>query len=563
MATRREFLSGAAAAAVGIALSGGILPNADGELVSKTSLKNYDILRSPDGLIVLSGPTATQLREDSEGSWTSRGTIVTTDNVGDTLRISISSNSPVERIHARWLFSVESGSLYLGDTWERAYGDLEWRGLEPDRVMPWYFAASNGAVTHGYGVKTAPAAFCFWQIDPQGISLWMDVRSGGSPLQLGNRELLVCQVVTEVGKQFQSSHTTLHELCKQMCPSPRLPGSPMFGCNDWYYAYGNTSADQTRRDTRTIVSLTSGTNIRPFVSIDGGWQAGGGGDGGDWSSGTDKFPDMPGLAADIVNIGARPGIWIRPLYALQSTPDAMRSSHTRALDPTAPGVQEKVHQDIARLVSWGFQLVKHDFSTYDITGRWGFEMGPSPTADGWQFAEGTSRTTAEVVLDLYRSIRAAAGDSFVNGCNTLTHLTAGIFEICRIGDDTSGHQWARTRKMGINSLAFRACQHQAFYAVDPDCIGITNQVPWSENKQMLDLVSRSGVVTTIALSPDVATPDVIDDIRKSLAQTALCRTTGNAIDWQSAISPTRWQFDSGTHEYDWVGITGTNPFESI
>jgi hypothetical protein len=83
-------------------------------------------------------------------------------------------------------------------------------------------------------------------------------------------------------------------LCKKMCPSPRLPGSPVFGCNDWYYAYGNTSADQTRRDTRTIVSLTSGTNIRTFATIDGGWQFDSGAREYDWvgSDGTDPFESI-------------------------------------------------------------------------------------------------------------------------------------------------------------------------------------------------------------------------------------------------------------------------------
>ena len=26
---------------------------------------------------------------------------------------------------------------------------------------------------------------------------------------------------------------------------------------------------------------------------------------------------------------------------------------------------------------WGYEMVKHDFSTYDLLGQWGFEMGPN------------------------------------------------------------------------------------------------------------------------------------------------------------------------------------------
>ena len=94
------------------------------------------------------------------------------------------------------------------------------------------------------------------------------------------------------------------------------------------------------------------------------------------------------------------------------------------------------------------------------------------TRDGWTFAAGPSRTTAEVVEDLYRTIRVAAADSLVIGCNTVSHLSAGHFEICRIGDDTSGTEWPRTRKMGVNTLAFRGVQHGAFYVADADCVGV-------------------------------------------------------------------------------------------
>ncbi len=94
-----------------------------------------------------------------------------------------------------------------------------------------------------------------------------------------------------------------------------------------------------------------------------------------------------------------------------------------------------------------------------------------------------------MIDDLYRTIRQAAGDSLVIGCNTVSHLSAGHFEICRVGDDTSGTEWPRTRKMGVNTLAFRGPQHGAFYVADADCVGVTNAVPWSLTRQWLDLLA--------------------------------------------------------------------------
>ena len=73
-----------------------------------------------------------------------------------TLAISVSSpRSPLERLQLRWWGRLPGGSRFLGDHWERSYGDLEWRGFDADRVMPWYFLAATVQGTHGYGVKTA------------------------------------------------------------------------------------------------------------------------------------------------------------------------------------------------------------------------------------------------------------------------------------------------------------------------------------------------------------------------------------------------------------------------
>ena len=76
------------------------------------------------------------------------------------------------------------------------------------------------------------------------------------------------------------------------------------------------------------------------------------------------------------------------------------------------------------------------------------------TDRGWSFTD-RGRTTAEIVRALYEAIRASAGPAELIGCNTIGHLGAGLFELQRIGDDTSGNEWSRTRKMGVNTLAFR------------------------------------------------------------------------------------------------------------
>ena len=138
------------------------------------------------------------------------------------------------------------------------------------------------------------------------------------------------------------------------------------------------------------------------------------------------------------------------------------------------------------------------------------------------FADKT-RTTAQIVKDFYRTIRNAAGDDvMIIGCNTISHLSAGMFEIQRTGDDTSGHEWKRTREYGINTLAFRMAQQDTFYQADADCVGITGKVAWEKNRQWLDVLAKSGTplfVETIIFSSSGTTPmRLMDKISSTSSQ---------------------------------------------
>ena len=524
-----------------------------------------DLLRLPDRVAVQLSTGDLALQHVTGERWTSdNGLLITTAVHGGALRVALSAPAvAVKRIHLRWRGNMTDARLILGDAWERGYGDLEWRSWIPDRVMPWYFMTHDGSLTHAYGVRTGARAFCFWQIDPQGISLWADVRSGGVGVQLGERTLDVCDVVCRAGTADESAFAAVHAFCRRMCPNPRLPLHPVYGSNDWYWAYGKNSADTVRVDAETIVELSPAGGNRPFAVIDDGWQLGRGSEKtgtGTWDRGNEKFPDMPGLAAEIRKTGARPGLWIRPLQATADAPDGWRLARERAvLDPSVPEVLQKVADDIARLRQWGFELIKHDYTTFDVFGRWGFQMGSALTRDGWTFAAGSDRTTTERIDALYRTIRAAAGECLLIGCNTVSHLSAGQFEICRIGDDTSGTEWARTRKMGVNTLAFRGAQHGAFYVADADCVGVTNAVPWALNRQWLDLLARSGTMLFVSLAPDALGAPERRDLRSALALAATRHDLGEPLDWQRTVYPQRWRLMGRDRNFEWVGIDGAGP----
>jgi alpha-galactosidase len=365
----------------------------------------------------------------------------------------------------------------------------------------------------------------------------------------------VCDVACRAGREGESAFAAIHAFCRQMCAAPVVAPAPIYGSNDWYYAYGENSAATVLADADHVVELAPPGTNRPFVVIDDGWQPGRGASregAGMWDRANEKFPDLPRVLADVRQRGARPGMWIRPLQAASTVPDNWRLARDRnVLDPTVAAVNEKVAADMTRLREWGCAMIKHDYSTYDIFGRWGNQMGSSLTRDGWTFAEGPKRTSAEVIGELYRTIRAGAGDVTIIGCNTVSHLSAGVFDACRIGDDTSGTDWGRTRKMGVNTLAFRGAQHGAFYAADADCVGVTNEIPWNLNREWLDLVSRSGTMLFVSLAPDALGAEQKADVRAALAIAAKPQALGEPLDWQQTAWPEKWKLMGAVRAFDW------------
>ena len=560
--TRRTFLGGAAALC-------GTLATPRSAHASQASSKEthassyFDVLRAPDSITGFSGIESPLPMNAQAGEWKYKDIQVTTavakTDAETELQIRLTSpKSSLTHLHLRWNFRIPSSLRCLGDQWERSYGDLEWRGIVPERVMPWYFLTFDGQNLHGYGVKTQPSAFCFWQLDPEGISFWTDVRNGGNPVELGQRELRVATIVTCQGKPGEPPIAVARQFCKQMCPTPRLPAGPLFGSNDWNYAYGRNSADGILHDADLIASAAPQGEHRPFVVIDDGWQD------------KSRFPDMSALAANIRKRKLHPGIWIRPLRAAKDAHASLllpaarfgESHASPAYDPTIPEALETILDTIKAPVRWGYEFIKHDFSTYEMLGRWGSSMGAEPTAPGWSFADRTL-TSAEIILRFYRSLRDAAGENTtILGCNTIGHLAAGIFESQRIGDDTSGTKWERTRRMGVNTLAFRMPQHRTFSYIDPDCVAFTKDIDWFYTRQWLDVVARSGTSLFVSPQREATGPEQLAALKDALALAV--SSQGFAEDWFDNTAPQQWQFQSkeiDSRRYDWSENKGAFPFQ--
>ena len=491
-------------------------------------------------------------------------------SVGDiTVRLAsdgaVSLASPAKGVSAvrlDWEKTWPADTTMLADAWERSYGALGWQSIDTERISPWYFLVTADGRTDGYGVKVQPNALACWKVRSGGYTLRLDVRAGGRPVRLGGRTLDMATIVTRVGKANESAFEAGRALCRVMCEKPLLPKEPVYGYNDWYCAYGRNTATNFLADAAYIVECAKGLENRPYVVMDDGWQKNSppvvkvDSGHGPWDRSGEPFGmDMKTFAAKVAALGARPGLWYRPFRAWKEMPaDWKLLSDERYVDPTVPAVREQIRTDMTRFREWGFKLVKIDYLTYDICLNWSSSQGDRLITDTREWRD-SSRTTVEVLKDLYGVMREAAGDNvIIIGCNALNHLAAGRFELQRIGDDTSGRDWARTRKMGVNTLAFRSVQDQTFFAADADCVGLAapGAVPWELNRQWLDLVARSGTPLFVSWHRRLATPEFKSALSRAYAIASKPRATGEPLDWTDGAAPKRWRFADGEADYDWT-----------
>jgi len=523
-------------------------------------------MSEPDEIWAQTGNQWMKLESSGSASFSYRDLVVNLrDNAGTKSVFVQSPTLALQGVRLRWKHGFKDGSKFLGDQWERSYGDLAWK-TKPEGVKnPWYLVIDDGSNIACFGVKTGCNSICYWQLSDGFLELTMDTLSGGNGVQLGQRSLHTADIITMKGNDGENAFQADQRFCKMMCDKPRLPKQPVYGINDWYFAYGNNSFELIRKTTMMMGELVTDHSNKPFSVIDAGWATyspllpGDGGWNDDFSRPNEKFGDMKRMADEIKKAGMRPGLWMRPLCAKHDEKSNLLAPSIPGrddpkyptLDPTIPENLARVKRNFDFYKKWGYEMVKHDFSTYDIAGRWGMQMKDSFTAPGWSY-HNNSITNAEIMLQLYRAIREAAGDNiYLIGCNTMSHLSAGIFELCRIGDDTSGKEWERTRKFGVNTLAFRLPQHDAFYAADGDCVGLTTDIAWARNKQWLQLLAESGAPLFISAQPEAMGLVQKDAVKLAFSQAAKQQPVGEPLDWMNTQVPARWKLNNREVTFDW------------
>lgn len=525
-----------------------------------------NLIHLPLKISIKLGDGIHQLTSLDKKSYTYKDVTVRLKYLGDSLSVSVQSpTTDLHHVRLEWDYQDKEKATLIGDHWERTYGDINFIPANPNKKLPWYFILSEGLDTTCFGVKTGSKSLCYWQLGLGKMLLTMDTTSGGKGVRLGDRVLELASVMATKNIGAENSFETAHRFCGLMCVTPRLPKKPVYGINDWYFAYGKNSSELILTHTRLLADLATDLNNRPFSVVDAGWASYAPELQGDccWQDDFSKpnanFKDMAKLAEEIKSLGMRPGLWTRPLCGSHADSASRilpiiagrNEAHKPVLDPTIPENLERIKHNISTYKAWGYEMVKHDFTTYDMFGKWGFEMENGFTAPNWHFYD-QSLTNAEIILKLYSVIREAAGPMYLIGCNTFSHLSAGLFELNRIGDDTSGNEWDRTRKMGVNTLGFRLVQHNKFYAADGDCVGLTTKVPWEKNKQWMDLLAQSSSPLFISAQPDALGAEQRKFVKACFTTAAKVLPLAEPLDWLKTALPENWKLNGQVKKFDWI-----------
>ena len=193
-------------------------------------------------------------------------------------------------------------------------------------------------------------------------------------------------------------------------------------------------------------------------------------------------------------------------------------------------------------------MIKHDFSYYDL-------FNANITNIPYLSFYDKTKTNAQILTDLYVTIQEAAGNTLIMGCNTINHLAAGIHQIQRSGNDTSGRHFENTRRYGVHSMV-RAPQNNAFFKTDPDCAAFTPKVSIPLNLDFLEMAAITGSATFASVTPGILNANEEKRLQEifNIADKIEYPDYACVCDWTRTAVPSEFEFMGKTYNYNWYKL---------
>ena len=105
--------------------------------------------------------------------------------------------------------------------------------------------------------------------------------------------------------------------------------------------------------------------------------------------------------------------------------------------------------------------------------------------------------------------------------------------------------------MGVNSLAYRGIQQGVFFEADPDCVGITTEVPWAKTKEWLELAAASGTMLFVSAQKDALGPDQEAALKAAFAEASVRQPLATPTDMHGGLTPKSWMVKGKLRTFDW------------
>jgi len=471
-----------------------------------------NLLRPPDSIRLFSHGGYQSFEELRGGLWQLDDVLVKVQVRSEEVGLSVeASSTKLEWLAIRWQGEMAGIRRFLapepdGNRWA-------WRPGAPDRLMPGHFLAHDGKRAHGYAVQAKSNARAFWTADHRGATLWLDVRSGAEPLLLNGRELELCQIVCREGNSEETPFQAYRALCGRICPRPRLAGHPLYGLSP----RRRTETERAWEAAKILAELSPNVPNVPFLVMD-----------------HSHVSDVDSYVSRARDLGVRPGLTVRPLQWNSPMPAEWRGGDG-TIDPSHPDAAEHVSESLAGLVSAGIEMIR---------------IGGTDSAWAAQLGKGPSQTSAEIARETYERIRAAAGQAYLWGLDTVPDAATGLFEL---NESSSSGLLDR-----VNRLAFRGAENGLLGGVVPGIVDLTGN-PSQAELDFLLLAGLSGSPLFVDLEPAALRSPEWSILRSALEAAAAEQEQAEPIDWINSTAPQKWRLPGGRRQFDWSGPDGSVP----